>query len=506
MQEDILKTITEYKKGKLDLYEAIALLDIENESNDKKNEGVIYTPKHIADHIVKNLGYKIDKTIIEPSVGHGVFVFSLIEYVESNFGLKGNDLKKWFEEYVFCFDINEKNIQGFKSLLTVYFNKKGIQNVDFKNIQVADTLFYPFKHSFDFSFGNPPYIRTKNLEARYLLKLRESYRSCSTGNVDICYAFMELMNDISNVSSFIVPNGYTYNAAAKNLRTALKDNLVSIIDFKDYLVFSNARTYTSIYKTDKNANSSIVLYKEKIEDEFIEVCKSNLKDQHWVFTEDFSYDKNGVSILDKYPCYSSIATLKDKLYIIESPKMIKENGKKYFIKEYNGQEYKIETDICIDFFKITKMGKDFKIIFPYDEKSNILDENTIIKKYPFTYEYFKAIRPELDNRDKGKVSKYDSWYAYGRKQGLQTKSEAVYLFLPLMATEEYTCHKMNNLSNFLLTSGFVLGFDNDEEATKVKDILESGIFFEYIKSKGRPWAGKTPYYSFTKTHLKDFLI
>ncbi len=506
MENNILKTIKDYEEGSLSLYKAIELLDIENESNNKKNEGVIYTPKHIADHIVENLGYDIDKTIIEPSVGHGVFVFSLIEYVESQFNLKGQHLKEWFESKVFCFDINAKNIQGFKALLTVYFKKKNIQNVNFDNIQVEDTLFHSFKHSFDFSFGNPPYIRTKNLDVDYLLKLRTKYKSCFAGNVDICYAFMELMNDISTVSSFIVPNGYTYNAAAKNLRTALKDNLISIIDFKDHLVFSNARTYTSIYKTDSSKESTDLLYKETIDSDFISISKANLKDSHWVFTEDFSFNKNGVSILDKHPCYSSIATLKDKLFIMESPQLVKERGQTYFIKEYNGKEFKIETDLCIDFFKITKMGKEFKIIFPYDKETNIIEENILTQKFPFAYEYFNAIRPELDARDKGKVEKYDAWYAYGRKQGLQTKEDNVYLFLPLMATEEYSCHKIEHPSNFLLTSGFVLGFENDKEATKVKNILESGIFFNYIKSKGRPWAGKTPYYSFTKTHLKDFLI
>ena len=142
-----------YKNNNISLYEAIKDLDIANESNDKKNEGVIYTPKHIADFIVVNLGYNPSKNIIEPSVGHGVFVFSLIDYVESNFSLTNSELKDWFESKVFCFDINDKNIEDLKELLTIYFNKKDIKNVSFQNLKVGDTLFQDFKFDFDFAFG-----------------------------------------------------------------------------------------------------------------------------------------------------------------------------------------------------------------------------------------------------------------------------------------------------------------------------------------------------------------
>ena len=75
-----------------------------------------------------------------------------------------------------------------------------------------------------------------------------------------------------------------------------------------------------------------------------------------------------------------------------------------------------------------------------------------------------------------------------------------------MATQEYVCHKISKEEEFMISSGFVLGFKTEEEADKIKQILESGEFFDYIKLKGKPWAGKNPYYSFSKTHLKDFYV
>jgi hypothetical protein len=499
---DILNS---YKQGQISLEEAIKNLDLANTTNDKKTEGVIYTPKYIADHIVSGLGYNPEKTIIEPSVGHGVFVFSLIEYVEKAFELKGSDLKEWFESKVFCFDVNVQNIADLKNLLTIYFEKKDILNVSYDNLQVSDTLFFNFEHGFDFAFGNPPYIRTKNLEESYLEKLRSKYKSCETGNVDIYYAFMELMSKISDISSFIVPNSYIYNKSAKALRKELKPTIESIIDFKSKLIFDNARTYTSIYKTNKLIDTSKVKYKEDLTKKEISVNKESLEDNHWFFSELDSNKEGKSSIVNLYSCYGSIATLKDKIYLIESPREEKIGEQEYYIQRYNDVDYKIEKELCVDFYKITKMNKSFKIIYPYKD-DKILPEEELKSKFPFAYEYFLSMRPELDQRDKGKVDKYESWYAYGRKQGLNKKKEKCFLFLPLMATQEYVCHKILKEDEFMISSGFVLGFKTEEEADKIKQILESGEFFDYIKLKGKPWAGKNPYYSFSKTHLKDFYV
>lgn len=497
-------TLLDYKNGKIDIYDAIIKMDLINNSNDKKNEGVIYTPPYISKYIIENIGYTPDKTILEPSVGHGIFIFSLIEYVKSNFGLTGEALKRWFEEKVYAVDINAQNIKDLHSLLSIYFEKEGLSNVSFSKLIVEDGLFYDYGMEFDFSFGNPPYVRTKNLNEDYLQKLKYEFKSCETGNIDLFYAFVEKMSDLSNVSSFIIPNSYLFNSSCRNLREVLRDSIHTVIDFKDELIFDNARTYTSIYKTNKKMKPKEVFYKESLESEFKVVSKKEIDNKQWVFDASL-INKTGTSIIDLYPCYGSIATLKDKLYLIEDPVIDLIDGVECYRQFHEGVLYHVETDLCIDFIKITKFEKQYKIIYPY-ENQTIIPEEIIVEKYPNAYNYFKVIRPILDNRDKGKVSNYDAWYAYGRRQGIQEKLESHYLFMPLMATEEYKCNELTINNHFLSTSGFVLGFNSKDELLKVKNILESGVFFDYLKSKGRPWAGKNPYYSFTKTQLKDFLI
>lgn len=491
-----------YEKQEISVFQAIKLLDSKNETNDKKNDGVIYTPSYISDYIISLVDYKLTETILEPSVGHGVFLFSLLNYVEDKYKLKGTELKNWFESKVFATDINEQNIIDTKKLLSIYFKNKGLDNISLKNITCNDSLFCDYE-KIDTVIGNPPYIRTKNLKEAYLKKIRENFISCKKGNVDIFYAFIEKMNLIANKVAFIVPNSYLSNSSSKSLREIIKDDLNLVIDFKNELIFEDARTYTSIFVLNKKEKVDEILYKESLGDEFITFNKSDLNDSQWIFKK-LSNDKTK-SVVDLYPVYGGIATLKDKIYLIESPNIIEKENKKYFKQIFNKKEYLIEEDICLSFIKLTKLKKDYKIIYPYIG-SKIMKEDYLKNNYPKTYEYLNDVRIYLDQRDKGKVDKYESWFAYGRKQGLTEKKEKYFLLLPIMATEKYECAIISSHQNFMSTSGFVVGFNSMNELNEVKKIFESKEFFEYLKIKGKPWAGKTPYYSFSKTHLKDFKI
>lgn len=490
-----------YKEEDINIENVIQILNEENTTNDKKNEGVIYTPGYIAEYIVENLNYNIKGTIIEPSVGHGIFVFKLIEYVEKNFKLSNEELKKWFEEKVYCFDINDKNIEDLKKLLDLFFAKKNIYNVSYKNIIKADTLFYSFNFKFDYSFGNPPYIRVKNIEENYLKKLKNNYLSCSKGNIDIYYAFMELMINISKISSFIVPNSYISNKSGFNIRNIMKKRVDKIIDFKNEIIFKEARTYTSIYRIIED-NTDEILYSNSISQEGKKLKKNILNDEAWNFNQK-SFEKF-FNKEEDYSIYSSIATLKDKAYIIENTNEIEISGKKFYEKIYNGKVFNIEKEACVPLYKLTKLKNDMKIIFPYDKDFKIINEKDIIEKYPKLSNYLFEVKEELLMRDKGKVEKYESWYAYGRKQGVKTLKENYFLFIPLMINSDSKFKIIEKDSFFLITSGFSIGLKSIEEANNLLDYFNKN-FFNFIEVYGKIWPGKKPYYSFSKLALEKFL-
>lgn len=496
----ITNIINNFKEGHINIYQAVFEIDQYRNESKRKSEGVVYTPKYIADCIINSIDYDIKETLLEPSVGHGIFIFSLIEYVEKKFNLNKKELKEWFESKIYGIDINKENIKDLKLLLFAYFDNKGI-NISTDNFIVGDGLFTNMLDSYDCIIGNPPYIRTKNLEESYLKKLRENYISMKKGNVDIYYAFMEYAYKNAKKSSYIVPNSYIYNKSAKYLREIISNDIVSVIDFKNTLIFDNASTYTSIFNINKNQKNDKILYKNKLEENFQKIDKEKLDNNQWIFND----SNQGENKLENYcKIKSGIATLKDKVYIIENPIEVECMGKKYIKHTYNKKEYLIEKELTVDFYKITKLNKEYRIIYPYDDKLNIIKEEDLDIGYPMTYKFLKECRIDLDTRDKGKVDKYESWYAYGRKQGLLNNNKSYYLLIPLMISKGFKCKTLINPQHFLFASGFVLEFEKKDDLSLIKDILESDKFYNFVKQQGKPWAGKKEYFSFTTTLLKTF--
>lgn len=489
--------INRYRDGKITIFDLVANYDKCTSVNNKE-EGVVYTPKYIADYIVELVNPDKNETILEPSVGHGVFLFSLIEFMVRKYKMDIQEVKVWFEKYVIAVDFNQDTVEELKFIIRLYFSKQGVFNIDLKNIFVADALFHKF-NNIDVVIGNPPYIRSRYIDGVYLKKLKNNFTSCELGNIDIYYAFMERFSELSKRFSFIVPNSYMSNNSAKNLRNVIKDKVNKIIDFKDELIFKNARTYTSIFLIT-NEKSDYVYYSNSLKEKPSKFNKSGWSDNGWFFSQGLSSEKLTKDELSDISITGSIATLRDNIFIMKNP--IVEGG--FYKIERNGKEYFIEQAICVDLLKITKPDEVNYIIYPY-QGGKVIDENYFKNNYPSAYAYLMDMRSELDKRDKGKVDKYEAWYAYGRKQSLNIKSNSYYLFVPKMSNQGLDLELKEISNKFLIVSGYVIQSDNKELMIKIKEKLNSELFFDYLKSNGKVWAGKPPYYSLTLNQLKFFL-
>lgn len=486
---------SDLRLNKIDIFQAIKLL--ENKIDNKKDDGVVYTPKYIAEYIIKSINYNINETIYEPSVGHGIFLFTLIEHVLNKFKPTNKQFTHWFNNNVFANEISTEKVNDLLMLLIIYFDAKGIDGINYDNITNSDSLKknYPFKY--DVIIGNPPYIRTKNLNKDYLYFLKQNFNSCKKGNVDIFYAFIELSMRISRRSSMIVPNSYLHNKSATELREITLPVLKSVVDFKSEMIFNPTRIYTCIYQLSENVDNK-VLYSNSIHHNPVDYSRDTLNNEHWLFNEN-----NAKMLPDNLDIKGGIATLRDKLYIIEDPELVILEGKEYFVKYFQNKKFFIEKCLTVDFFKITKMNKKYVMIKPYNNKNQIMTENFISDNYPHAYQYFKAIRHTLDERDKGKVQGYEAWYAYGRKQGIFSNNKRFHLLIPKMSTLPVKSYLIETTNNFLFVSGYVISFTKKEDALIVQEIISSGIFSHKIKNIGKEWPGNPPYYEFKISHLKN---
>ena len=120
-------------------------------------------------------------------------------------------------------------------------------------------------------------------------------------------------------------------------------------------------------------------------------------------------------------------------------------------------------------------------------------------KFPYAYLYLSDHKAVLSNRDKGK-KKYEEWFAYGRRQGLQTAG--IKVLIPYIAATPFGVISSDN--DLLYYCGYAIYVVSDREAKFVKKILESSVFNYYIHKTSKPYS--SGYYSLAKAYIKDFSI
>ena len=188
---------------------------------------------------------------------------------------------------------------------------------------------------------------------------------------------------------------------------------------------------------------------------------------------------------------------------------VSEDENYYTLRTKEGKDYPIEKDICRDIANPNKLRSEKqlkenteKIIFPYESMKNeliVLDENTFINKYPLTYKYLSDHKVVLRRRDKGN-KKYEKWYAYGRRQSMDIN--AYKLFFPHISERpSFTISKDKAL---LFYSGIAIVSESLKELKVLKRIMESDVFFDYIKNMTKDYS--SGYISMSKNYIKNFGI
>ncbi|AXP81106.1 Type IIS restriction enzyme Eco57I [Mariniflexile rhizosphaerae] len=504
--------------------ELIELFEFVISPADRIINGAIYTPEKIRDYIVKEsftkaTSFKNHILISDIACGCGGFLFNASKELKKR---TSKTYAEIFKNNIFGIDIQEYSINRTKLLLSLLALQSNEDEIKFEfNLFQGDSLDFDWTikiaefKGFNIILGNPPYVCARNLDKETKEKLK-GWEVCKSGNSDLYIPFFQIA--IENLSEngilgFITMNSFFKSLNGRALRGYFqrKQLAISIIDFGSEQIFKSKNTYTCICFIE-NRNQHFITYntsesdKLKRKQSFKKVNYKNLDSRKgWNLKDNKTISKiesTGIPFGELHQTRHGIATLKNDIYIF---KPVDEDENYFYLQ--NGSLYKIEKGICKDIVNSNKLSREIslnnlkeKVIFPYDqqEKPKILEEELIKENFPEAYKYFQNKRKMLSERDKGKGN-YENWFAFGRTQSLEKIKNKMFFPKYSDRTPNFI---INSDDDLLFYNGLAVVGSSEIEMKIIKKIMESNIFWYYIKTTSKPYSSN--YYSLNGNYIRNF--
>lgn len=504
--------------------ELIELFEFVVSPADRVINGAIYTPQKIRTFIVSEAFKKINSIdesikISDIAMGCGGFLFNASIELKKRTGKTYSEI---FRKHIFGLDIQEYSVIRTKLLLSLLALHSGEDIKEFEfNLFQGDSLDFVWTtkisdfNGFSIILGNPPYVCARNLDLETKEKLK-NWEVCKSGNSDLYIPFFQIAIEnlaYKGILGFITMNSFFKSLNGRALRDYFqrKGLAISIIDFGSEQIFKSKNTYTCICFIE-NRNQDFISYTQseskklkekqsfkKINYGILDSKKGwNLKDN----TTISRIESTGIPFGDLYQTRHGIATLKNDIYIFRPV----DEDENYFYLQ-NGSLYRIEKSICKDIVNSNKLSREIslnklkeKVIFPYDqqEKPKLLDEELIQGNFPEAYKYLQNKRKILAERDKGKGN-YENWFAFGRTQSLEKIKNKMFFPKYSDRTPNFI---INSDDDLLFYNGLAVVGSSETEMKIIKKIMESNIFWYYIKTTSKPYS--SDYYSLNGNYIKNF--
>lgn len=510
-----------------DIEKLIELFEFVISPSDRIINGAIYTPSEIREYIIDQ-SFRREGKILENvkiadiACGCSGFLYTAAKELKRK---TDNNYQHIFENQIFGLDIQEYSVTRSKLLLTLLALSEGEDIEEFHfNLHQGDALVFKWEEhyenfeGFQIIVGNPPYVCARNLEETVKQNL-QNWSVCKSGNPDLYIPFFQIGYESlakKGILGFITMNTFFKSLNGRALRKYFEDNkaTIRIIDFGTLQIFKSKSTYTCICFLEKAEQNYIEYYKSTEKElptnrnQYIKINYRNLDSKKgWNLNNNEIISKieaTGTPFGELYTTRHGIATLRNDIYIF---KPVDEDDEFYYLQ--NGNRYPIEKGICKDILNSNKLSRDIdfdkvkeKVLFPYNSevKPKALDEDFLREQFPKAFEYLQIKKKILAERDKGNGN-YDKWFAFGRTQSLEKVGNK--LFFPKFS-DKIPSYLICNDDNLLFYNGQAIIGHTEEEMLLIKKIMESRLFWFYIKSTSKPYSSS--YYSLNGTYIKNFGI
>lgn len=214
----------------------------------RKREGAHYTPEKFSDFISENIikNAKLAKSvkIIDPAVGDGELLVSLIKKLHQH-GI--TDITAYgYDTNPDSIEITRKRLKESYPELTPELNNKDFLEICMEKEGTSESqdIFNSNEiPDFDLLIANPPYIRTQVLGSKAAQMLSKNFGL--KGRIDIYQAFLVAMKAVlrpSAIAGVIVSNRFLTTKGAGKFREILFNqyDIIGIWDFGDTKVFEAA--------------------------------------------------------------------------------------------------------------------------------------------------------------------------------------------------------------------------------------------------------------------------
>lgn len=252
----------------------------------EKADGATYTPEVLADFVARQICELASSTplkgtvrLLDPAVGHGQLLVSLLEEFTKSYGDLGI-MVSGFETEERALEAAYSNIGRKFPHVQIDFRPESFLDFVLEHFPPAgtETLFAESpKGLYDLIIANPPYVRTQVMGADAAQRLSESFNL--TGRIDLYHPFILGIAQVlrpSGTAGIIVSNRFMTTKAGEAVRSAIsaKYDIHRIWDLGDTKLFQAAVLPAVLILRGKNAKadhtpsfSSIYLTDEPSENE-----------------------------------------------------------------------------------------------------------------------------------------------------------------------------------------------------------------------------------------------